>query len=110
MLRPSLFTHDFLLLMAGPVVWAVHFLAIYSFTGVICARPALPTSLVTWGVTLAGVAAIAVLALLFLWVRPRAPDADDRHLVRQVGIGLAALSALAIVWETLPLFLAVPCT
>jgi hypothetical protein len=110
MLRPSLFTHDFLLLMAGPLVWALHFLAIYGFTGVVCARPALPTQLVTWGVAGAGVVAIGMLVAVFVWVKPRAPQADDRQLVRQVGIGLAGLSGLAIVWETLPVFLAAPCT
>lgn len=108
-MRLSLFTHDFLLLMAGPVVWAVHFVAIYSLTGIVCARPELPRSLVTWGVTLMGVAAIAALAAIFLWMRPRVADAAVRRFLLQVGIGLAALSGLAIVLETLPLFLAAPC-
>lgn len=97
-----------ILLVAGPIVWAVHFLAIYGFTGIVCARPTLEDSVVTWGVLGAGVAAIAGLAFVVLgaW---REGAKEGRPFARQVGAGLAAFAALAIVLETLPVFLATPC-
>ena len=97
------------LLAAGPVMWAVHFLAIYGFTGVVCARPAVDAGIVAWGVVGLGLAAIAVLVLVALGARRTASQTGSRPFAQQVGLGLAAFAALAIVWETLPVFLAAPC-
>ena len=100
---------DLVLLVAGPVVWAVHFLAIYAFTGVVCARPGVDAGIVAWGVTIGGAAAIALLAVLVLGARRAASREERRPFAQQVGQGLAAFAALAIAWETLPVFLAPPC-
>lgn len=97
------------LLVAAPVVWAVHFLAIYGFTGVVCARPAVDAGIVAGGVAGLGLAAIAVLALAALAARRAASQDGRRPFVHQVGLGLCGFAALAIVWETLPVFLAAPC-
>ena len=57
--------HDLLLLFAGPIVWGLHFLAIYGFTGVACARPGagprwLGLAWEGWAVIFAGMVAVAV--------------------------------------------------
>jgi hypothetical protein len=100
---------NLVLLVAGPVVWAVHFLAIYGFTGVVCARPGVDAGILAWGVPVAGAAAIALLGLLVLGARRAASRDGQRPFTHQVGQGLAAFAALAIAWETLPVFLAPPC-
>lgn len=112
-MRLSLFTHDILLLLAGPVVWAVHFLAIYGFTGVVCARPVahpgwLGIGLGSWGVGLAGLVAIAALAA-WLRMRPRTEEPHNSRFVRWVSVGLGLLAVVAIVWETLSIFLVPGC-
>jgi hypothetical protein len=100
---------DLVLLVAGPVVWALHFLAIYGFTGVVCARPGVDAGIVAWGVAIGGVVAIALLAVLVLGARRAASREARRPFAQHVGQGLAAFAALAIVWETLPVFMAPPC-
>jgi len=97
------------LLVAAPVVWALHFLVVYGFTGVVCARPAIDPRVVPWGVLAAGIAAVALLAAIVLGVRRTAPEEGQGGFARQVGSGLAALAGLAIAWETLPVMLSVPC-
>lgn len=111
-MRTSTFTHDFLLLFSGPLIWAVHFVAIYSFNGILCARTAAQASwlgvgIATWGIGGAGILAIAAIAAC-LAVEPR--GAPDSHgFVRWVTIGLGWLAIVAIVWETLPVFLVPAC-
>jgi hypothetical protein len=109
----SSFTHDILLLFAGPIVWGLHFLAIYGFTGVVCAR-ALPDARWLgigwsgWVVVAMGVLALAVLAG-WLRMRPISPAPDDRRFLRWTAVALAGLATLAIVWETLAVFLVPGC-
>ena len=104
----SLFTHDFLLLFAGPAVWAIHFLAIYGFTGVVCARPGTPPAWLAWGVAGAGLLAVAALAACVA-VKPASSLADNRLFVRWLSIGLILLAILAIAWETLSVVMIPPC-
>lgn len=113
-MRISLFTHDILLLFAGPLVWVIHFLVIYGFMGVVCERPAaqqaawLGIALAHWGVAVASVAALAVLAPTVL-VQPRTPEPHNRRFVRWMALSLNGFALLAIVWETLPIFLVPAC-
>lgn len=102
-MRLPAFTRYALVLFAGPLVWAVHFLAIYGFAGVVCARPALQAArwgvpLLVWGVLGAGVLALAVLALA-MRARPRAPE-EGAVFLRRVSAGLAWLAVAAIGWES----------
>jgi hypothetical protein len=89
--------------MASPViVWAVHFLAIYGFTGLACERGfghAVPWAI--GGSTLAA-AAVAV-AILLRGLRDRA---DFEH---GLTAGLAAFALLAILWEALSVVMVAPC-
>lgn len=112
-LRPNAFTHDFLLLMAGPIVWAVHFVAIYGFVGFTCARPLAPAQWlgVGWvGWTVVGMGVIACVALAaWLRVRPASGEPDNRRFLRRASRALGWLAFLAIAWETLAVFLVPGC-
>jgi hypothetical protein len=112
-MRPSAFTHDILLLFAGPIVWAVHFVAIYGLTGIVCARAGsagvwLGLAWHGWAIVGAGLLAAAALGAC-LRVRPRSEDAHNRRFLRWSALALGALALLAIVWETLAVFLVPAC-
>lgn len=112
-MRLSNFTHDFLLLFAGPLVWAVHFLAIYGLTGIVCARRGSAGSWQglaweSWAVVGLGVGAAALLAACLL-ARPRSELPDNRRFLRWAAVALAGLALLAIAWETLAVFLVPSC-
>jgi hypothetical protein len=92
------FTRYALVLFAGPIIWALHFLGIYGFAGVVCARPGLQ-GLLTWGVVGAGLLALAALGAAML-ARPRKDAISDSVFLRRVSTGLAWLAAVAIAWET----------
>jgi hypothetical protein len=113
MITPS-FTRDFLRLFSGPIIWAIHFLTIYGFTGVLCARPALRDtwlgiSVFSWGIGAA--TSVAIAALIFLHSRDwrnilAGRKSDFIHLTAS---GLGLLSIVAIVWETVPVFIVPAC-
>lgn len=113
-MRASPFTHNFLLLFSGPLIWAVHFVAIYAFTGVVCARAGtiqawLDMHVALWAIAGASVFALAAIAAINLGIRPRDAAPDNHRFIRWMSITLGLLSAIAIVWETLPAFLVPVC-
>lgn len=113
-MRLSTFTHDILLLFAAPIVWAVHFIGIYTLTGIVCARPGsagqwLGVGWESAAIVAAGVVAVAVLVACF-FLQPRSEDAHNRGFLHWMATALAALAALAIAWETLSVFLVPGCT
>lgn len=87
---------------SGVIVWAVHFAAVYGFTGLACARGM--AAIVPWGVGAATLVALAVAALL-VW------RGVGRHGEFENGMatGLAAFALLAIAFEGVPLFMGNPC-
>jgi hypothetical protein len=113
------FTPTFLYLTGGLVIWAVRFLAVYSFIGLSCARGwvdpgggfgALQIAVVLSSVVaLAGCAAILLRAVAH--VRNRAPDETEENtpFIHYVAGSVAAFAALAIVFEGLPFFLVPVC-
>lgn len=107
---------DLLFLIAGPTIWMVHFLAIYIVNALGCARPrsalalpALGLPLSSW-LILAGTAlALAAMAIV---------TARQAGRVRKFGLdtfhlwltgALCLLSALAVIWQTVPVFLVAAC-
>lgn len=89
-------------MLAGVVIWALHFAAIYGFTAIACARR-LPAS-VPLAVALATVVGAGACALIVI--------SEMRH--RQgfeswMTLGLAAIALLAIVWEAVPALVVTPC-
>lgn len=113
---PTLF-----LLIGGFVIWAAHFLVIYSYTGLLCSRPEwarlqfLNIGAVPLGVAAATTAALLALAVLLAWVlRNRGQTAGTTAEPRFVSIlaaGGAGIAAIAIFWEGIFAILIVPaCT
>lgn len=110
----SSFTHSFLLLFSGPLIWAVHFVVIYGFIGIVCARPPADAEwfgigLALWGVCAASLAAVAAMAAVCIWVKPRNTGRNNQAFIRWMSITLNLLSAAAIGWETLAAFLVPAC-
>jgi len=108
------FSRAFLFMLAGPIIWAAHFLFIYSVNGIACARPALhgawaglPVS--SWIIVAAGLAALAAMALIHLRLRTRAPPIGHPGFLAWLAGALSLLSAVAVVWETIPVLLVPAC-
>lgn len=112
----SLFTRSFLTMFSGPILWAIHFLFIYGFNGIMCARPALQRewaglSLSGWAIVLASGAALLAIGLISLgaWRSRTGTDAANKDFERWMTAGLGLLSAFAIVLEAIPVFLVPQC-
>jgi hypothetical protein len=111
----SNFTRSFLLIFSGPIIWAVHFLAIYGGTGVVCARPAAARlqwfglHAADWLTLIASVMAIAAIGIVLLRVRKKNDHAGRAEFTPWITAGLGMLSIIAILWETLPILLVPAC-
>ncbi|SSW67153.1 hypothetical protein AVE30378_02475 [Achromobacter veterisilvae] len=105
---------ELLLMVAGPVIWLAHFLFIYMVNAVACAHfpsggvwMALPVS--SWIILAASALALAGMAAVSLYQRRRV---RTRRLPRFHGWltgSLCLLSAVAVLWETLPVLTAAAC-
>jgi len=100
--------------LAGPLCWAAHFGLAYGFNGLFCARPAMQTtwlglSVASWVVGAGAVLAVAAMALVHLRYRQRLPTLGNARFLPVVAGVMTALSALAVVWQTLPVFMLPSC-
>jgi hypothetical protein len=109
----------------GPLIWAGHFLLVYVGAAILCQKAGRAASLlpVQWATACATVLALAALALLTrtLWrVRARSLTDDDyefehnspeeRHrFLSHVALMLCALSAVAVIYTTIPVLLMESC-
>ncbi|MGH8718626.1 MAG: hypothetical protein ACREV0_06740 [Burkholderiales bacterium] len=89
-------------MFASLLIWAAHFLIIYLTTGIACAR-ASPNDFVPW--VIGGVTLLAVLALVMVMRTARAAE----PFAAWIGVSLAALAMIAIVWESLPVLIVPIC-
>jgi len=98
-------------LCLAPLIWAAHFLAIYAFTALACARKGtggwFDLASVPWFIGGATLLAAAIL-LVTIAVAIRAGRRDTSStgastFVHWLTAAIAALVLLAVVWETLPL-------
>ena len=116
----ALFTPTFLYLTAGLVIWAVRFLAAYIFTALACARGWADAAAGAVGlvpavvglftlVAAAGCGAILLYAGVHLKRAPRAPAEENVRFIHAMAGSVAALALLAIIWETLPVFVVPIC-
>ena len=117
----AIFTPTFLYMLAGLIVWSVRFLVVYSFTAIACSRGWAGETLAGIGIvplvvsvlTLASIlGCIAVLARAVPRLDFRWPDQDaeeNTRFVHYVAATVAALALLAVIWETLPVFLVPVC-
>ncbi len=109
------FTPTILYLTGGLIIWGARFLAAYIFTAIACARGWADASLGGLGIvpavvsllTLAAAAGcVAILLSALPHLRRASPDTgDNSHFIHYVAATMAALGLLAVVWETLPVFM-----
>ncbi len=108
------FLPQFLLLLSGLIVWAAHFLLVYMFTGLVCARPAwarfevLGIGLVPFGIGTGTLLAVALL-LALLRIGWRDGAGDTAGFLRAVTLGGIGLALVAVLWEALPAVTIAPC-
>lgn len=101
-------------LWIAPVVWALHFLAIYGFTALSCARPSGPgvaaVPLFIIAVTIVAVAILCATIVLAVRDAKRATGAMElSRFVHGLTGATAALVIVAVVWEALPVLLVPVC-
>lgn len=125
--RDSLFT-----VIAGPLVWTVHFLSLYIFTAIACAHGFFHEQILgvrmvpLFGGAVTVVAAVLILDALVLSYRrwrgmpwdgqpgPLPPhDGNDvasrRRFMAYAGFLLSGLALIATIWEALPLVFFATC-
>lgn len=111
------FTAETLRMLSGIIVWGVHFMFVYVFTALACARRFhdlswLGTSLVVWGVGIATLAAVAGILAFSLpaWLSHRRPGDRGTHgFLDWMTIAFGMLSLLAVLWVALPVLLVPIC-
>ena len=87
-------------LLAGPLVWTVHFFALYGIASIF-----LTTTAARVLTILVSLACLAAVALLFVRVRGAQPvDDPDAWMCRVSLLGIG-ISGIAVVWQALPALL-----
>jgi hypothetical protein len=101
--------------LAGAVIWAIHFTIIYGFTSMACAR-GLGTGVVPLTVAVAtGVAALAAAVVMVRSLRPVGPGAPDEDhapaadFIRWITAAVAGFAMLVMILEGLTVALVPPC-
>lgn len=104
------------LMTGGLAVWAAHFMLVYGFVAILCTRAwnepaAFGLSLAHLGVLAATAVALVGTAILGLIGRRRLTrHGESPSFVGLTAIATALLSALAIVWTALPVYLLPLCS
>jgi hypothetical protein len=98
-------------MFSGALIWAVHFMAIYGFTTLACARDFATTQwlgigIVAWAIGAATIIALAAAVAVAVSATRTAPVIGFTDWITA---GVAALAALAIVWEALPVIMVPAC-
>lgn len=108
-------------LFGGLLIWATHFMLVYSANAVACARglagvTVLNAGLIPFTVTIATLLALLATGLLLYaalsWGGPLRGEAHDdpgSAFLRQVTVALTLLSMIAIVLSALPSLIVPPC-
>ena len=108
-------------MLGPPLIWAVHFVVIYSINALICWAGLAGWTLVGGAghAVVIGLVTLAALTLIgwaaWLAHRARRAEGDDaqgdswRAYMGRSGLLLAGLFALAVVLETVPVFVLAPC-
>jgi hypothetical protein len=87
---------------SGAIVWAAHFAVIYGLTALACARG--NAGAVPWVITIATLAGVAAAAVIALQARRHGGD-----FVPWLATAVAAIAAIAMIWEALAGMLARSC-
>lgn len=110
------------LMFGGLLIWAAHFMFVYSANAVACARgfthiTVLGVGLVPFTLILATLLALLATGYLLYtalsWSGPLRGEANDdpaSAFLRQITIVLTLIAMIAIVWNALPASIVTPCT
>jgi hypothetical protein len=115
-----IFTYQTLLVLSGLIIWAVHFLIVYPFNALACVYGLAAAEIVGIGIVPIIIVIVTVLSLaligaaLFAATAGRATEqpqieAPNQRFLRFLTVGIGLLSAVAVIWETLPVFMIPPC-
>ena len=97
-------------MLSGALIWAVHFMGIYGFTTLACARDFASIQWLGIGVVAWVVGGATVIALAAgLWVIFTAIRTRRIGFTEWMTASVAALASLAIVWEALPAVMVSAC-
>jgi hypothetical protein len=104
------FTGTVLRMFGGPVIWLLHFLTIYSLTALACQRGFatarwLGMEVVPLSIGIATFVALAALSMLIV----RALPSLHTDFADAMTVAASSLAALAITWETLPVYMVPTC-
>jgi hypothetical protein len=123
--RDSLFS-----LIIGPLVWSVHFLTIYVFTAIACARSFFHDEIFGMRTVLVVGSAVSLLALALIgdtvylsWYRWRGDEPDRRaqppldrgdpasrrEFMAYAALLLSSIALIATVWQSLPILFFASC-
>lgn len=110
-------------MIQGPIVWAVHFCLSYGTAAVWCAKIGTDSGTLQWIISLYTLAALSIIAFVGWrawrrWDYPRAHNYDHatadeesrRQFLGHAGLLLAGVSAVGVIYVTLPVFLTGGCT
>jgi hypothetical protein len=99
---------DLLLALAGPIVWAGHFIGVYLTEALLCPAQGSATHAIVRAI--GGVLTVLALAALFaLVMRNRRDDRAGRSTELFFALPLTLLSVLAVLWTSLPLLVLPAC-
>ncbi|CAM4014948.1 hypothetical protein [Bordetella muralis] len=110
------FSIELWFLISGPMIWLAHFLSIYTLNALRCARPqswlavtwmTLPVS--SWMILLASVLALCAMAWVAIRQNRRTVSSGQSAFHAKLTSTLCLLSAMAVVWQTMPVFLVAEC-
>jgi uncharacterized RDD family membrane protein YckC len=97
---------DLLAVCIPPTLWFMHFGVLYGAEALLCTPPAAGRGAMIWIGALFTAATLAALAWFALGLRRPSRDGADQHsgaaFLRSVGLLLALLAALGVVWTALP--------
>ncbi len=99
--------------LAGPAIWAAHFVTVYGSEWLICTRGEAATHQMVIGAATA-VGVVALLAVIALNAREPS-GSGQRHdsasaFMARVGLALALLSLVGLLWTAVPALFLSPCT
>jgi hypothetical protein len=112
---------SFTFMLSGLLIWAVHFVVVYGFTGLVCARPGWARltiggwELIPFGITLATLLALAALIAVPLAsskrinTGPRMENIRAARLQHSIAIGGAVIALIAISWEAVSALVSPDC-
>jgi hypothetical protein len=99
-------------LVLAPLVWMLHFVAVYVLVSLVCSSGAALAHLVPGGVALATAGALGYFAyagLASYRARRLSAAGDGRFFIASTGLLLCGLSALGTLWVAFPAFVLPPC-